>query len=95
VILVLDAQLGIGEQDATLAGHVVESGRALVVAVNKWDGLDPEQRAGRRETIAASSASWTSPPHFISALHGSGVGLLLEEVDAAFANATRTCRRRS
>ena len=40
VILVLDARQGIGEHDATLAGHIIESGRALVVAVNKWDGLD-------------------------------------------------------
>ncbi|MGB5734330.1 MAG: ribosome biogenesis GTPase Der [Thiohalocapsa sp.] len=91
VVLVLDAHQGIGEQDATLAGHVIESGRALVIAVNKWDGLDPEQRAGIKDAIARKLQFLDfATTHFISALHGSGVGLLLDEVDAAFASATRT-----
>ena len=90
VILVLDAGQGIGEQDANLAGHVVESGRALVVAVNKWDGLDREERAGVRTGVARKLGFLDfAEVHFISALHGSGVGLLLDEVDRAFANATR------
>jgi GTP-binding protein len=91
VVLVLDAHQGIGEQDANLAGHVVESGRALVIAVNKWDGLDPEQRAGIKDAMARKLQFLDfAKTHFISALHGSGVGLLLDEVDAAFASATRT-----
>ncbi len=91
VVLVLDAHQGIGEQDANLAGHVVESGRALVIAVNKWDGLNPEQRAGIKDAIARKLMFLDfAATHFISALHGSGVGLLLDEVDAAFASATRT-----
>ena len=91
VVLVLDAHQGIGEQDANLAGHVVESGRALVIAVNKWDGLDPEQRTGIKDAIARKLQFMDfAATHFISALHGSGVGLLLDEVDAAFASATRT-----
>jgi GTP-binding protein len=90
VILVLDARQGIGEQDANLAGHVVESGRALVVAVNKWDGLDGEERAGVRAGVGRKLGFLDFAEfHFISALHGSGVGLLLDEVDRAFANATR------
>jgi small GTP-binding protein len=90
VVLVMDAQQGIGEQDATLAAHVIESGRALVVAVNKWDGLDPEQRAGIKHALDRKLPFLDfAATHFISALHGSGVGLLLDEVDAAYANAMR------
>jgi GTP-binding protein len=90
VILVLDAQQGLADQDANLASHVLESGRALVVAVNKWDGLAPDARQRiRAETERRlgflSFASW----HYVSALHGSGVGHLLEAVDRAYANATR------
>ncbi|MCF7991247.1 MAG: ribosome biogenesis GTPase Der [Thiohalocapsa sp.] len=90
VVLVLDAHQGIGEQDASLAGHVVESGRALVVAVNKWDGLDAAQRGRTKEDIERKLGFLDfAAKHFISALHGSGVGLLLDEVDDAFRNATR------
>ena len=52
VMLVLDAQQGISEQDATLSGHVLESGRALVVVVNKWDGLDSHQRDRIKEDMS-------------------------------------------
>ncbi|KAA6183307.1 ribosome biogenesis GTPase Der [Thiohalocapsa marina] len=90
VILVLDARQGIGEQDATLAGHIVDSGKALVIAVNKWDGLDAELRDQIRDMISRKLTFLDfAATHFISALHGSGVGLLLDEVDAAFANAVR------
>jgi GTPase len=90
VLLVVDAQQGIGEQDATLAGHVLESGRALVLAINKWDGLDPERRERVRDDIERNLAFLDfAPRHFISALHGSGVGHLLAAVDEVFANATR------
>ncbi len=90
VILVLDAHAGIGEHDATLAGHILDSGRALVVAINKWDGLDPESRSEVRTQFARKLAFLDfAALHTISALHGSGVGLLLEEVDRAYANATK------
>lgn len=90
VILLLDAQQGIGEQDATLAGHIVESGRALVVAVNKWDGLTGEQRGHIKDAIERKLGFLDfATTHMISALHGSGVGLLLADADRAFANATR------
>jgi GTP-binding protein len=89
-ILVLDAQQGIGDQDANLAAHIVERGRALVVAVNKWDGLDADQRRSVKEAMARRLGFLDfADQHFISALHGSGVGLLLEAVDAAFGNAVR------
>jgi GTP-binding protein len=91
VILVLDAHQGLSDQDANLAGHILEAGRALVVAVNKWDGLAQDARERiRGETERRlgflSFASW----HYVSALHGSGVGHLLEAVDRAYANATRS-----
>ncbi len=90
VILVLDARQGVSEQDATLAGHVLEAGRALVVAVNKWDGLDPSQRERVRDEIGRKLVFLDfASYHFISALHGSGVGHLLEAVEIAYRSATR------
>ena len=90
IIMVLDAHAGIGEQDATLAGHIIDSGRALVVAVNKWDGLDADERTQVRTQFERKLGFLDfAALHRISALHGSGVGLLLEEVDKAYANAMR------
>ena len=90
IILVLDAHEGIGEQDATLAGHIIDSGRALVVAINKWDGLDTDTRDRIKVQFARKLAFLDfAKLHLVSALHGSGVGLLLDEVDRAYANATR------
>jgi GTP-binding protein len=88
VLLVLDAQQGIADQDAGLAGHVVDSGRALVVVINKWDGLSSDERERvksemQRRLPFLDFADW----RFVSALHGSGVGLLLKAVDAAYAAA--------
>jgi GTP-binding protein len=57
VVLLLDAQQDISEQDAHIAGFVLETGRALVVAVNKWDGLEATSATRSRST---STASWTS-----------------------------------
>lgn len=90
VVLMLDAQDGVMEQDAHLASFILESGRALVVAVNKWDGLD----AGARERIRGEFArklyflSWART-HFVSALVGFGVGAVLRSVDSAYAAANR------
>ncbi len=90
VILVVDARAGIGDQDASLAGHIVDSGRALVVAINKWDGMDPTARDAIRDQLSRKLAFLDfAAVHFISALHGSGVGLLLDEVNDAYSNATR------
>jgi GTP-binding protein len=90
VMLVLDAQQGVGEQDATLAGHILESGRALVVVINKWDGLQSEQRDRIKEEIDRKLPFLDfAAKRFISALHGSGVGKLYQALDSAYANATR------
>jgi len=85
VLLVLDAHQGISDQDAGLAGHVVDSGSALVVVINKWDGLESDERDRiksemQRRLPFLSFADW----RFISARHGSGVGLLMEAVDKAY-----------
>ena len=88
ILLVLDAKQGISDQDAGLAGHVVESGRALVVVINKWDGLSGDERDRvksemQRRLPFLDFAEW----RFVSALHGSGVGHLLSAVDASYAAA--------
>lgn len=85
VVLVVDARQDIGEQDARLLGLAVESGRALVVAVNKWDGLTSEAReAVRRRLDLRLSFVGFAEVHYISALHGSGVGTLLDAVRRAY-----------
>jgi len=90
VLLLLDAQQGIAEQDATLAGHILESGRALVVAINKWDGLTPDERERVKADFARKLPFLDFATHrFISALHGSGVGELYAAIDHAYANAIR------
>lgn len=89
-ILVLDARAGIGEQDATLAAHIIDSGRALVVAVNKWDGLGAEERGAIKDGYQRKLGflDFAERLH-ISALHGSNVGHLLEAVERAYASAIR------
>jgi GTP-binding protein len=90
VLMVLDAQQGVGEQDATLAGHVLESGRALILVVNKWDGLDSEQREWVKAEIERKLPFLNfARHHYISALHGSGVGDLFEMVENVYASAMR------
>lgn len=90
VILVLDARQGVAEQDATILGHVMETGRALIVAVNKWDGLTDDQRDEvRRDLDRKLSFLDFAELHFISALHGTGVGNLLAAVDRAYESASR------
>jgi len=78
VILVLDARQGVSSQDASLLGYVLESGKALLIAVNKWDNLDTATRDNvRRELDRKLSFIDFASIHFISALHGSGVGKLM------------------
>ena len=88
VIFVVDAREGIVEQDLHLLGFVLEAGRALVIAINKWDGMEEREKEFvktelQRRLIFAQFAD----QHFISALHGSGVGLLYKSVDKAFESA--------
>ncbi len=90
VIVVVDARDTVAEQDASLAGIVVEHGRALVLAVNKWDNIPSEQRAAiRSQFIARMSFADFAPVHCISARHGSGVGELFDSVRRAYAAAMR------
>jgi GTP-binding protein len=89
-ILVLDAQAGeVAEQDAALAGHILESGSALVVAINKWDGLGEADRQWFRQQLDRRLPFLDfAERYFISALHGSGVGDLFGAVEDAYRAAT-------
>jgi len=90
VIGVLDAQETVAEQDATLLGIVAERGRAMVIAVNKWDHVTPEHRDEIRSQLALRLRFLDfAPLHFISALHGSGVGEMMQSVREAHAAAMR------
>ena len=90
VVLVLDAQTEISEQDAHIAGFIVESGRALVVAINKWDGLDEDKRDWiTREFERKLRFLSFAKLHHISALKGHGVRALLKSVNEAHAAAFR------
>jgi len=95
VIVVIDARDGLTDQDMTLLGYVVNSGRALVIAINKCDGLDPEQRDHNRSTLQRrlSFVSFAAI-HFISAKHGTGVGEMVTSVDQAYASAFRDLNTR-
>ena len=88
VVLVLDAQDAITEQDGSLAAFVLETGRALVVAVNKWDGLKEDQREVVKKDIDRKLNFLTYAKfHFLSALKGQGLPPLMKSVDAAYAAA--------
>ncbi|MGA7179431.1 MAG: ribosome biogenesis GTPase Der [Thiobacillaceae bacterium] len=88
VLLVLDAQNEISEQDAHLAGYILEAGRALVVAVNKWDGLDDYQRDTIKRDIERKLQFLNFARfHYISALKGQGLSAVLKDVDGAYAAA--------
>jgi GTPase len=88
VIMVLDAHEKLVEQDMHLLGYIIDSGRSLVIAVNKWDGMESDDRADvkdqlKRRLVFADFAEW----FYISALHGTGVGDLFKAVDAAYRSA--------
>ena len=85
VIMLLDASEGLVEQDMSLLGYILDSGRSLVLAVNKWDGMDADVRLKikhemKRRLMFVDFAEW----FYISALHGTGVGDLFAAVDAAY-----------
>ncbi len=90
VVLVVDARDGLTDQDLTLLGYVLNSGRSLAIAINKWDGLEPEQREyNKTELQRRLSFVDFANQHFISALHGTGVGDLMKSIDQAYASAFR------
>ncbi len=85
VILVLDAQEGMTDQDATLLGMVMDQGRALVIAFNKWDGMSPEDREWNRSELGRRLHFIDYVDiHNISALHGSNIRPLFESVTVAY-----------
>ena len=89
-VVMLDASEGVTDQDASVLGAVLESGRALVIAVNKWDGLDTYQRD---QTLALLDRKLAFVPWAesvrISALHGSGLRELFRAIHRAHDSATR------
>ena len=88
VVLVLDARNEISDQDAHIAGFILETGRALVIVVNKWDGLDDYQRDSIKRELNRKLAFLSfAQLHYISALHGTGMKNLLPSIDAAYAAA--------
>jgi GTP-binding protein len=88
VVLLLDAQAEISEQDAHIAGHILDAGRALVVAVNKWDDIGADARAEiKRELGRKLGFLAFAKTHTISARDGKGIGPLLKSVDGAYAAA--------
>jgi len=90
VLYVVDARLGVSEQDLKLLGFVLDCGRALVIAVNKWDGMTEEARDYARATIDRHlDFVRFARVHYISALHGSGVGNLFDSVNEAYESATK------
>ncbi|MCL1078926.1 ribosome biogenesis GTPase Der [Parashewanella spongiae] len=90
VLLVVDAREGISEQDLGLLGFVLNAGRALVIAVNKWDGMSNDDREFvKKELDRRLGFIDFARIHFISALHGTGVGHLYESIEEAYDSATR------
>ncbi|KQY01727.1 ribosome-associated GTPase EngA [Massilia sp. Root133] len=89
VVLMLDAQQDISEQDAHIAGFILETGRALVVAVNKWDGLTSDVRDQVKNDIDRKLNFLDfAETKFISALKGTGINHLMKAIDTAYAAAT-------
>jgi len=88
VLLLIDAESGISDQDAHIAGFATEAGRALVVGLNKWDAIDSEQRAWvqREYDRKLRFLSFARVLH-LSALKGQEIGPVIKAVEAAHAAA--------
>lgn len=90
VVLVLDAREGISDQDLSLLGFALNAGRSIVIAVNKWDGLDQGVKDDvKRELDRRLGFIDFARLHFISALHGTGVGHLYDSITEAYESATK------
>ncbi|KRG42838.1 ribosome-associated GTPase EngA [Stenotrophomonas panacihumi] len=89
-VLLLDATEGVTDQDATVLGAILEAGKALVVAINKWDGLTEYQRAQAEDLLSRklSFVNWAEAVR-ISAKHGSGLRELFAAIHRAHASATK------
>ncbi|MDR2852074.1 MAG: ribosome biogenesis GTPase Der [Burkholderiaceae bacterium] len=90
VLLLLDATQGVTDQDAHIAGYILESGRAVVIAVNKWDAIDTYQREQVQRQIEARLAFLKfATLHFISAAKRQGLGPVWQSITQAHQSATR------
>ncbi|WP_430390180.1 ribosome biogenesis GTPase Der [Dyella sp. 20L07] len=90
VVVMVDARENLADQDLTLIGHAIDEGRALVIAVNKWDGMDSYQREQCQRALERrlQFVDWAKTV-FISALHGSGLRELMKAVVRAHHAATK------
>ncbi|MDA9557195.1 ribosome biogenesis GTPase Der [Vibrio sp.] len=89
VLVVVDARENISDQDLSLLGFALNAGRSVVLAVNKWDGLDSDVKERvKKELDRRLGFVDFARLHFISALHGTGVGHLFESVQEAYRSAT-------
>jgi len=90
VLLVMDAREGVTEQDLRLLGFILDNGKALVLAINKWDGMSADDKT---KTLTTIDRRLHFIPfvriHYISALHGSGVGNLFDSINEAYASASK------
>ena len=90
VLMVFDARVGVTAQDLTLLGFAINSGRSIVIAVNKWDGLDNDVKERIKSELDRRLGFIDfARIHFISALHGTGVGHLFESITEAFDSSTK------
>jgi len=89
-IIMIDAREGISDQDLHLLGFAIDSGRALLIAINKWDGMTEYDKERVKEDIQRRlSFVQFAEIFYISALHGSGVGVLYKAINKAYASATK------
>jgi GTP-binding protein len=90
VVVMVDARENLADQDLTLIGYAMDEGRALVIAVNKWDGLDKYQRDECQRALDRRLVfvEWAKQV-YISALHGSGLSELMRAVVRAHGSATK------
>ena len=90
VLLTIDAREGISDQDLSLLGFILNAGKSLVIVVNKWDGLDHDVKEQVKSELDRRLGFINfARIHFISALHGSGVGNLFQSIQEAYACATQ------
>lgn len=90
VLMMLDARREISDQDATLASYAVQQGKAMVVVVNKWDGLSPEKRIRIKDDIDRKLIFLQfAELIYISALHGTAIGNIFPAVERAYAAAMK------
>ncbi len=90
VVMLLDARDGIVAQDLTLLSFVIDAGKALVIAINKWDGLSVETRQTVKSELSRRlEFANFAKLHFISAMHGTGVGDLFASIKLSYQSATK------